>query len=100
MLNPRISDYYPDILFHERPTSGLHLLIYFGDTDDDPSIPSIFMAPGTHTVVAMTAERHRTKARSARFLNIYTKQLPCDADFKYKYLSASKTLTPGAHDPT
>lgn len=90
LLNPGISDYYPNILYNERPTAGLYLLIYFGDQDDDPSVSPIFIAPGTHTVIAMTAERHRTKARQARFLNFYTKKQPCAENITYKWLSASK----------
>lgn len=58
----------------------------------------LLLAPGTHTMVSLVRQTHRTVVRRLKAVDIFPQSKPCNDTFEYTFFKYSKlTLQSHAH---
>lgn len=74
-----------------KPSAGLELDLYYGDVEDAAVRSAVLLAPGFHTVVAMTKQKHRATDRRMHIVQFHGVKKPCVETYEYKYIRYSKS---------
>lgn len=90
LFNPRTYDYYNYLVENAKPSAGLQLHLYYGSEEEAP-LTTLLLAPGTHTLVSMVPEHHRTTARQLRTVPLYKAKLTCREKPEYNYVASGKS---------
>lgn len=90
LLDPRTHEYYPDMFYGDKLTSGFKLYLHFNGEENDKYSKPILVGSGTHVLVSMQIEYHKTTTKLSHTFRFHTPKPPCVSRFEYKWLNTSE----------
>lgn len=93
LLDSKSGDDYANVRMEEKPSNGFNVVLYYGD-ELDLNSASMMVQPGSHTVVALSAQRFRVGNDPKSIVKWDLGQPPCIRnvdDYPYQHINASKS---------